>query len=86
MNLQKTVSTILKKEVTEDEAKKFASEQFGILSSYLNKQDHLRREKQRIKEDIKNLKNWLKDDKNAIFKDSIKEQIKTQKQLLKKLK
>ena len=43
-------------------------------------------EKQRIKEDIKNLKNWLKDDKNAIFKDSIKEQIKTQKQLLKKLK
>jgi hypothetical protein len=42
-------------------------------------------EKERIKEDIKNLKNWLRNDKNAIFKHSIKDQIKKQKQLLKTL-
>jgi hypothetical protein len=42
-------------------------------------------EKERIKEDIKNLKQWLRNDKNAILKHSIKDQIKKQKQLLKNL-
>lgn len=43
-------------------------------------------EKARIKQDIKNLKNWLRNDKTAIFKHSIKDQIKKQKQLLKTIK
>jgi hypothetical protein len=42
-------------------------------------------EKERIKQDIKNLKTWLKNDKTAIFKHSIEDQIKIQKQLLKTL-
>lgn len=42
-------------------------------------------EKKRIKQDIKNLKNWLKDDANLFLKDSIKDQIKRQKELLKTL-
>lgn len=35
MNLKQTVSEILKKEVTETEAQKFASQQFGALCAYL---------------------------------------------------
>jgi len=42
-------------------------------------------EKKRIRQDIKNLKNWLKDDANTFLKESIKDQIKKQKQLLKTL-
>ena len=40
-------------------------------------------EKKRILQDIANLKNWLKDDSNSFLKESIKDQIKKQKQLLK---
>ena len=39
MNLTQTVSKILNKEVTEEEAKTFASEQFGTLSTYLRQLD-----------------------------------------------
>lgn len=39
MNLTQTVSNILNKEVTEEEAKTFALEQFGILSAYLRQLD-----------------------------------------------
>lgn len=42
-------------------------------------------EKKRIRQDIANLKNWLKDDNNSFLKESIKDQIKKQKQLLKTL-
>jgi hypothetical protein len=37
MNLQQTVSKILGKEVTTEEAKQFANDQFGILATYLRK-------------------------------------------------
>ena len=39
MNLIQTVSTILQREVTEEEAKTFALEQFGTLSAYLRQLD-----------------------------------------------
>ena len=39
MNLTQTVSKILNREVTEDEAKTFALEQFGTLSAYLRQLD-----------------------------------------------
>lgn len=35
MTLTKTVSNILKREVTQEEAKTFALEQFGTLTAYL---------------------------------------------------
>lgn len=35
MTLKQTISEILKKEVTEAEAQKFASQQFGVLCAYL---------------------------------------------------
>ena len=37
MTLKETVSKILKKEVTETEAQKFASQQFGLLCAYIRK-------------------------------------------------
>ncbi len=37
MTLQQTVSKILKKEVSETEAQIFASQQFGVLCSYIRK-------------------------------------------------
>jgi hypothetical protein len=37
MNLKQTVSEILQKEVTEAEAQKFASQQFGVLCAYIRK-------------------------------------------------
>jgi hypothetical protein len=39
MNLIQTVSAILQREVTEEEAKTFALEQFGMLASYLRQVD-----------------------------------------------
>lgn len=42
MNLTQTVSKILEKEVTKEEAKTFALEQFGTLSAYLKHIDKLR--------------------------------------------
>lgn len=39
MNLVKVVSDILKREVSEDEAKTFALEQFGVLTTYLREQN-----------------------------------------------
>ncbi len=42
-------------------------------------------EKDRIRQDIENLENWLKNCKFPAMKKDIKEQIKTQKQLLKTL-
>jgi hypothetical protein len=39
MNLTQTVSKILNREVTEEEAKTFALEQFGTLSAYLRQLD-----------------------------------------------
>jgi len=39
MNLTQTVSKIFEKEVTEEEAKTFALEQFGVLSAYLRQVD-----------------------------------------------
>ena len=38
MNLQDTVSKILKKEVTLEEAKDFANNQFGVLSTFLKEE------------------------------------------------
>lgn len=43
MTLQETVSTLLKKQVSEAEAMQFASHQFGVLSAYL--QDKVLEEK-----------------------------------------
>lgn len=40
MNLIQTVSKILGKEVTEEEAKDFALTQFGLLASYLRKKEN----------------------------------------------
>jgi hypothetical protein len=37
MNLQKTVSKILNREVSLEEAKQFANDQFGTLAAYLRK-------------------------------------------------
>jgi len=37
MTLQETVSKILKKEVSLEEAKTFANEQFGVLSAFMEK-------------------------------------------------
>jgi len=39
MDLQKTVSAILKRDVSIEEAKEFASNQFGVLSAYLRKME-----------------------------------------------
>lgn len=41
MNLQKTVSKILKRNVSIDEAKKFAQEQYGVLCAYNRQIDKL---------------------------------------------
>ncbi len=49
MNLTQTVSKILNREVTEEEAKTFALEQFGTLSAYLRQLDVDYKTKNKIK-------------------------------------
>jgi len=41
MNLQETVSKILGKQVTVEQAKDFANDQFGVLCAYLKSQSNV---------------------------------------------
>lgn len=54
MNLQDTVSVILKKEVTEEEAKRFANDQFGVLAAYLK--EDLKQENEKLKKSLKEVR------------------------------
>lgn len=46
MNFQETISAMLKREVTEEEAKKIAIEQFGMLTTFIREND---KEKENLK-------------------------------------
>jgi len=58
MNLQQTVSTILKREVTIEEAKTFAHEQYGVLTTYNREWDEKVKPKTETKVYIVNTYNF----------------------------